>query len=240
MTKYTKHIYALIPARGGSESIPKKNLQILGQRTLLARAINQALACPRIHKVFVSTDCPEIREAALAGGALAPFLRPAAISQAQSPDLDAFLHWLEFLHGTEGELPRILVHLRATSPFRSLQNIEDAIRILEENPGASAVRSVSPPRQSPYKMWTEGPDGYLQPLVTLPIVEAYNLPRQSLPPTFWQSATVDAVRASVVWEEKSMTGRAIRPLLVSAKESLDIDGIEDLEYARFLESRNHK
>lgn len=235
----SKGVYALIPARGGSKAVKKKNLQKIAGKSLLQITIEQALACKEIDRVYVSTDCPEIKAAALQFGALVPFLRPAEFSGDLSPDIEAFLHWLDYLDSQKEALPETVVHLRVTSPFRTMSNITDALHILRSHPEADSVRSVTVPSENPFKMWRVGENGYLSPLVDSQISEPYNLPRQALPPVWWHSGTIDVIRTRVLREQKSMTGRCILPLVVSAREALDINKPADLRYAEFLlESRN--
>lgn len=223
-------IYALIPARGGSKSIPDKNIVPVNGKPLLAYSVEIGRAAPSVARVFVSTDSPRIREIALGLGAEAPFLRPASLGEDLSPDLGVFQHWLAFLREAGEPLPEFVLHLRATSPLRSVGMIEAAVALLRNDPAADSVRSVCAPSQNPFKMWREEA-GYLKPLLEGPVPEAYNMPRQILPEVWWQTATVDLVRTRVILAG-SMTGEKIKPLRIRAGDAIDIDEHLDLERAR--------
>ena len=111
-------VVALIPARGGSKGVPKKNIAPLGGHPLIAYSIAAAARCPDIARVIVSTDAPDIAECARAYGAETPFLRPAPLAQDGSTDLDVVVHALEWLAAHEGLRPELLVLLRPTTPLR--------------------------------------------------------------------------------------------------------------------------
>ena len=161
----TQNILALIPARGGSKGIPRKNTMMLGGKPLIAHSILQAKASQRINRVIVSTDDAEISEVANEWGAEVPFIRPAQYAQDLSPDIDVFRHALNWLKEYEGYEPDMVVHLRPTGPVRLVDLIDQAVDLLADHPEADAVRSVSPALQTPYKMWAMTTEGYLQPLL---------------------------------------------------------------------------
>ncbi len=214
-------VLALIPARGGSKGIPRKNLQVVGGRPLVARSVEHALGCRRVTRVVVSTDDPEIATVARGAGAEVPFLRPAEFAADVTLDLPVFLHALRWLAEREAYHPDLVVHLRPTSPIRESARIDEAIALLEMHPEADSLKSVSLASQTPYKMWTiEG--GELRPL--LPGTgdpEPYNLPRQRLPRVFWQNGYVDVLRPRVLLEEGLMHGHRI--LAFEVDEHIDVD-----------------
>ena len=224
---------ALIPARGGSKSIPMKNIAPLAGRPLIAYSIEVALRCRRVSRVIVSTDSEEIRQTSLSCGAEAPFLRPADLGQDDTPDLPVFVHALEWLADNEGYRPEIVVHVRPTTPLRKPENVDEAIEALLEDPGADSVRAVSPPLQNPFKMWRMG-DPYLEPLIDIGIPEPYNQPRQKLPPAYWQTGYIDVMRAATILQKGSMTGERILPYLMEEQFVVDIDQPFSLKLAEFL------
>ena len=195
-------VLALIPARGGSKGIARKNVREIGGKPLLAWSIEHALGSALIERTIVSTEDEEIAGIARAHGAEV-LERPAELAADDSTDLDVFRHAL----GALGEVPEVVVHLRPTSPLRSVETVDAAIRRLLDDPDADSLRSVSWPKQSPFKMWRES-GGYLEPLLN-DLPEAYNLPRQSLPEVWWQNGYVDVVRSRTVLERSSMTGTRI-------------------------------
>ena len=235
-------ILALIPARGGSKSIPHKNIRLFAGHPLIAYSIAAGLASELVSRVVVSTDDEEIAAIARQYGAETPFMRPAELSQDHTADLPVFQHALEWLAENEGRSPEIVVQLRPTSPFRRLSHIDQAIYRLIERPEADSVRTVCVPFQNPFKMWRIGPDGFIQPLLGPPLLgaeypEPYNMPRQLLPEVFWQTGYVDVAWTDTILNKASMTGERILPLVIDPNEWIDIDSPDDWRRAeRLLES----
>ena len=208
------HILALIPARGGSKGIPRKNLLEIDGKPLIAYAIEQALASRHVTRTMVSTDDVEIADVARRYGAEVPFLRPAEYAQDLSPDLDVFRHALGWLRDVEGYACDLVVHLRPSAPARRVELIDQAIDAMLAHPEADSLRSVSAPAQTAYKMWRIV-GGYLQPLVAVDgMPEPYSAPRQALPMVYWQNGYVDIVRPRVVLDRGMMAGRRILPFLI--------------------------
>lgn len=218
---------AIIPARGGSKSIPRKNIKTFAGYPLIAFSIAAGLAAEGISRVIVSTDDEEIAEIARIYGAEVPFLRPESISRDETPDLPVFQHALEWLHSNEEYQPEVIVQLRPTSPLRRREHIDQAVKRLLERPEADSIRTVCIPFQNPYKMWRIVEDGFMQPLISTNIPEPYNLPRQSLPEMYWQTGYVDATWEKTIREKNSMTGDSILPLVIGAEEWIDIDSPDD-------------
>lgn len=230
-------VLSLIPARGGSKSIPRKNIRPFAGHPLIAYSIAAGLASGRISRVIVSTDDEEIAATARQYGAETPFLRPKELAKDDTPDLPVFQHALNWLREHEGYQPEIVVQLRPTSPFRSVRHIDTAVQRLLEQPKADSVRTVCTPFQNPFKMWRVGEDGYMRPLMQINHPEPYNLPRQSLPEVYWQTGYVDAAWADTILSKNSMTGERILPLVIDASEWVDIDSPDDWRRAeRLLES----
>jgi len=214
---------ALIPARGGSKSIPLKNIKLFCGKPLIVYSIEAALECSLIDRTIVSTDSADIAEIARGAGAEVPFLRPEELAQDDTPDFPVFIHCIEWLKEHEGYEPDILVHLRPTSPLRTVSMIENAIQLLRDDPDADAVRAVCEPSQNPFKMWEIREDGFMSPLVKTDIPEQYNQPRQRLPVVYWQNGYIDVTRRKTLLESKSMTGDRIKPLVVDNANIIDID-----------------
>lgn len=231
-------VLALIPARGGSKSIPHKNIRSFAGFPLIAYSIAAAQAAEMISRVIVTTDDLEIAEIAQNFGAEVPFLRPSEHSQDNTPDLPVFRHALEWLRQNQAYTPAIVVQLRPTSPLRRVWHIDQAVAYLIERPDADAVRSVCIPFQNPYKMWQIGPDGIMLPLIRLEnLPEPYNMPRQALPEVYWQTGYVDAAWTETILQKNSMTGERILPLVINPEEWIDIDSQDDWRRAeRLLEN----
>jgi len=228
---------ALIPARGGSKSIPRKNIRLFAGHPLIAYSIAAGVAAQTISRVIVSTDDEEIAAIARQYGAETPFLRPAEYALDQTPDLPVFQHALTWLAENENYHPQIVVQLRPTSPLRRVAHIDGAVTRLLEHPEADSIRAVCIPFQNPFKMWRIEADGFMRPLLQTEFREPYNMPRQELPAVYWQTGYVDAAWADTILLKNSMTGDAILPFVLNPEEWIDIDSPDDWRRAeRLLES----
>jgi len=218
-------ILALIPARGGSKGIPRKNIKPFAGYPLVAWSIAAGLQANSVSRVIVSTDDEEIAAVARQFGAEVPFLRPSELAQDRTPDLPAFEHALKWLEDIESYKPDIVVQLRPTSPLRPGNMIDSAVKILVENPDADSVRGVVPSGQNPFKMWRfQGYDKPMRPLLEVEgIAEPYNAPRQILPSTYWQTGHIDAIRTKTITHKKSLTGDVVYPLVIDPRYTVDID-----------------
>ncbi len=214
-------VLALIPARSGSKSIPHKNIRIVGGLPLLAHSIHHALVAHGVDRVIVSTDSADYASIALEHGAEVPFVRPANISGDLATDLDVFTHALNWLGEHDGWTPDICVHLRPTHPVRDPRDIDEMLHIIRQDPDLDSVRSVAPAPETPFKMWFRGQDGLLRPIMVDGPHEAWNLPRQALPPVFLQNASIDVVRTAVITEQQSMTGQRIHGYVMEANWDID-------------------
>jgi CMP-N-acetylneuraminic acid synthetase len=219
----TNGVLAIIPARQGSKSIPHKNIRSVGGKPLLAYSIEHALAAQRVDRVIVSTDSPYYADIARSYGAEVPFLRPEAIAQDHSTDLEVFQHALGWLGEHEGRIPGLCVHLRPTCPVRNPADIDEMIGILEGDARLDSVRSVAQSPETPYKMWFRGEDGRLAPVIPTDIREAHNQPRQQLPVTYLQNAAIDVTRSRTILEKHSMTGQAIYGYVMPAHFDIDYE-----------------
>lgn len=230
-TSGAAEVLALVPARGGSKGIPDKNLVEFRGRPLVVHSIEHALGSALVRRVVVSTDSDAIADVSRRAGAEVPFRRPVELAGDLSTDLDVFLHALTWLDEHEGYRPDLIVHLRPTSPVRPSRLIDTCVRLLADHPDADSVRTVIPAPVTPFKMWRIE-DGRLLPLLELPDrPEAYNLPRQLLPPVYWQNGYLDVVRWRTVMESRSMTGRHVLPLVMDPRDDIDIDSLRDLRRA---------
>jgi len=223
-------VLALIPARGGSQGIPGKNLVPLEGHPLLAWSIAAGQESQLVRRVVVSTDDEEIANMARRYGAEVPFLRPAELARNDTRDLPVFQHAIRWLETNEGYKPDVVVQLRPTSPLRPRGLIDHAIERLLLDEDADSVRSVTHPAQNPYKMWTIS-DGTLRPLLGSDLHEPYNAPRQILPPTYWQTGHVDAFRTRTIQQKSSLTGDRVVPVVVDPSCAVDIDSLMHLRIA---------
>lgn len=235
MVKRTE-VLTIIPARGGSKGIPRKNIRDFAGYPLIAYSIAAAHQAQTVTRTIVSTDDVEIAEVAKKYGAEVPFIRPGELAQDQTTDLPVFQHALSWLSEHENYQPEVVVHLRPTSPIRPKNCIDEAVRILLQHPEADAVRAVVRSDQNPYKMWRiDSVSGQMWPLLMVDgVPEPYNAPRQSLPETYWQAGHVDVMRPSTLLEKNSMTGSVILPLIIDNRFTADIDTPQEWQMAEWM------
>lgn len=226
-------ILALIPARGGSKGIPRKNIRNFAGVPLIAWSIAAAKQSQLVTRVIVSTDDEEIASVAREFGAETPFLRPSKFAEDNTTDLPVFEHALQWLAENEKYHPEIVVQLRPTSPIRPRGLVDDAIKVLLNHEDADSVRGVVLAGQNPHKMWRiSGEQGPMKNLLDVPgIAEPYNAPRQSLPPIYWQTGHIDVIRIETITTGGSMSGGVIYPILIDSRYTVDIDTLQD--WARY-------
>jgi CMP-N,N'-diacetyllegionaminic acid synthase len=232
------NVLVLVPARGGSKGIPRKNLQLLGGKPLVAHAVEVGRAATLVTRVMCSTDDEAIADAARAAGAEVPFLRPAELAQDSSEDWPVFVHALHWLERNEGWQPELIVNLRPTSPLRMPRHVDDAIRLLLET-GADSVKAVHLARQHPHKMWLRSDDGCIEPYLKTPmrLERGPDVPRAELDDVYWQNGMVDVTRRSVIFDQRVMIGRKVAGLVTEPSESIDIDTPLDLALAELVLAR---
>jgi N-acylneuraminate cytidylyltransferase len=228
-------VLAVVPARGGSKGVPRKNLQLLGGKPLVVHAIETGRAARGVSRVLCSTDDPEIVEVARAAGADVPFLRPADLARDTSEDWPVFMHVLDWLAREEGWTPDLVVNLRPTSPLRRPSHVEAAIRLLHET-GADSVKAVCLARQHPHKMWLRQTDGVIEPFLKTPfrLARGPDVPRAQLDDVYWQNGVVDVTRRQVILEQGVMIGKRVAGLVTEPADSIDIDTLLDLQLAELL------
>jgi N-acylneuraminate cytidylyltransferase len=227
-------ILAIIPARGGSKSIPGKNIQLFTGHPLLAYSIAAAQQAEQVTRVIVSTDDERIAALAREYGAQTPFMRPVEFAQDGTLDLPVFQHALQWLAEHENHHPEIVIQLRPTSPVRPPGLVDEAIATLLAHGDADSVRGVVPSGQNPHKMWRlDDAGGPMRPLLPVEgVAEPYNAPRQQLPATYWQTGHIDAIRAQSILDG-SMSGTRVYPLIIDPRYSVDIDTPADLQRAEW-------
>ena len=223
-----KEVLVIIPARGGSKGIPRKNIKKFGGHPLIAYSIAAGLQSELITRVIVSTDDEEIATAAKKYGAEVPFIRPAEFAQDETQDQSVFEHALKWLAENEEYYPELVVHLRPTTPLRSHEMVDGAIELLFNNPDADSVRGLIPSGRNPYKMWKFDEFESIQPIIDFDgIDESYNAPRQALPETFWHSGQIDIIRPETILNKSSMTGKKVLGYELDDRYAVDIDTPSD-------------
>ncbi len=224
-------VLAVIPARGGSKSIRRKNARSLGGHPLLAWSLAAAREARSVTRVLLTTDDPEMRALGQAYGAEAPFLRPAELAQDTTRDYPVMVHALDWLEQQEGYVPELVVQLRPTSPLRPPGLVDAGIAALRAVDHADSLRAVVPALENPFKMWRLE-RGLLHPLLTCEgVPEPYNAPRQELPEALWQTGHLEVIRTRTLRLLGSLTGASVLPLLVDRRYAVDIDTQADWRLA---------
>ena len=226
---------AIVPARGGSKGIPKKNMALLKGKPLLSYAIGVGLDCPEIDRVIVSTDDEKIAEAALKYGAEVPFIRPAELARDDTPDRPVFLHLIEWLRENEGYEFDYLVNLRCTTPLKKMEHLLKVIRFIQTE-DCDSVRTVDKIEGKHHPYWTLRKDdaGFGHPFIAdLEITEKYYR-RQLLPPAYSINALVDAMRVSTILKYNNLYGEKMKLLPTDPIYSIDIDTPKDLAVCEAL------
>lgn len=226
MLEEKKLTIAFIPARGGSKGIPKKNIKPLGGIPLISHTIREALKCAEIDRVIVSTDSDEIAAVAVESGAEVPFLRPAHLATDQSPGIDPVLHCLEQMKAVE-----VLVLLQPTSPFRTSEHIRESLALFQKT--QSSVVSVSEANKHPAWMYTVDQTMTMQRLMDIDFWR-----RQDLPKIYCPNGAIYIASREQLVNEKSFLISTTKAYSMSRMHSLDIDTLEDWEYAEYLIARN--
>ena len=235
MVKEKPEILAVIPARGGSKGIPRKNIKLFAGYPLIAYSIQAALNSKYVTRIIVSTDDGEIAAVAKEYGAEVPFLRPEEFAQDQTLDFPVFENLLTTLKESDGYYPDLVIQLRPTSPIRPINLVDDAIEEILKDPQVDSVRGVVPSGQNPYKMWKIDPNsGLMEVLLKVEgIEEPYNSSRQSLPDTYWQTGHIDVIRTNVILDQKSMSGGKIKPIHIHPDFTVDLDKPADWQKAEW-------
>ena len=232
-------VLAIIPARGGSKKIPKKNIKLLAGKPLITYTIEESKKSKYINRFILSTDDEEIAILGKKLGAEVPFLRPSELAEDHITDLPVFQHCLNWLRENENYIPDIIVHLRPTAPLRKNYHIDTGIELLLKSPGADSVRSVTAVGQHPLKMW-KIENNRLVPFVSEEISgikESYNMPRQKLPLAYIQNGSVDVIWTKTILEKNSMSGDIIAPFVMEEWESINIDTEMDFSLAELIMKR---
>ena len=218
------NIVAIIPARGGSKGIPRKNIKELCGKPLIAYITETALKVKELDRVIVSTEDKEIAEVAQKWGAEVPFLRPKELAGDETPTLPVLKHAVKYLAEEENYKPGIVVLLYATSPLLRAERVSEAIRMLKEG-GFDSVLSVVVDRGH---YWIETNKGYerLYPK----ILEN----RQYILPLLKENGAIYVCKRELLMVKNTVVGGKIGFLKMQKKENVDIDDPIDFEIAEFF------
>jgi CMP-N-acetylneuraminic acid synthetase len=215
---------ALIPARGGSKGIPRKNVRALAGKPLIVWTIEAALAARHVSRVVVSTDSEEIAALARAHGAEVPFMRPAELASDNAPGIAPVMHTLD-------ELPDAteIVLLQPTSPLRTARHIDAALDLVRER-GALSLVSVRAVDEHPAHMFRQSADGLLCPYAPEEIAPR----RQDLSPLWLLNGAIYYADAASLRASGSLVTGETLAFAMDSRASLDIDTELDWKLAETL------
>jgi CMP-N,N'-diacetyllegionaminic acid synthase len=220
-------ILSIIPARGGSKGIPKKNITNIAGKPLIAWTIEASLRSRFDVRTVVSSDDDEILNISKKLGA-ETVKRPRHLAKDSSPTVPVIAHVIEHLKKTKNYKPDIVLLLQPTSPLRDEHDIDEALELLLASGNASAIISVHELPHHPLKSFTSKKNGYLQGLVN----NKYPfMPRQNLPRAFNPNGALYAIKAASFIRNKKLLTRKTLPFFMPLNKSIDIDTIDDINEA---------
>jgi CMP-N-acetylneuraminic acid synthetase len=224
-------VLGVIPARGGSKGVPRKNIRALAGRPLLQYTAQSALAAERLTRVVLSTEDTEIAEVGRRCGLEVPFLRPAELARDDTPTLPVLQHVVGALESM-GERYDAVCLLQPTCPMRWSRDIDACIELLSQAEADSVVTLLPVPAEyNPHWVYFRGDDGFFR----LSTGEANPVPRrQALPPAFRREGSVYVTRRDVLMRQNSLYGSKLAGYVIPASRSVDIDTPEDWERAEEL------
>ena len=230
-----KSFIAIIPARGGSKRLPRKNLINLGGKPLIAWTIEAALNCPFIDEVMVSTDDAEIAEVSKKYGANVPFLRPDELASDVATSFDAVKHAIDFYRTELDKEFDFVIMLQPTSPLRTMLNISEAIKQCTDNQ-ASAIISVCEVDHSPLWMNTLPSNQSMSKFI---LEDVKNKRSQDLPQNYRLNGAIYICEVSTLLKERTFfISQDIYAYIMSKETSIDIDDLFDFNLASYLISIN--
>jgi CMP-N-acetylneuraminic acid synthetase len=220
----SKLVYAIIPARGGSQGVPYKNIRTLAGYPLIAWAIEACKASQYIKEVYTSSDSTQIINLARDYGSKI-IVRPPQFATSESTDYEWVKHALDWFKQEGVAVPDLIVHVRTTTPLRNPKVIDDAISQLLQNPKATSLRSAHKLPESPYKMFVK--DGeYYKPFMSGQ-GEFFNQPRQHFQQVYHPNGVVDIICTDHVLNHQNLHGDKI--LAFETEPVIEIDTEDHLK-----------
>lgn len=224
-----KTVLAIIPARGGSKGIPRKNIRNLAGKPLIAWTIEEANKSKHIDRLILSSEDEEIIAVANAWGCETPFVRPAELAQDDTPGIKPVIHAISIL---PDKYDYVLL-LQPTSPFRSVADIDGCIEYCIQM-DAKACVSVTEPEKSPYWMYLLDEKDRLHPLIeTFENVDR----RQDLPKVYALNGALYVANCAWLLNTGKFISAATIAYKMHKERSVDIDSDADFRFAEFLMNR---
>lgn len=232
MTSSARRVLGVVPARGGSKGIPRKNIAPVAGRPLILHTLDAAAAASLLTRTVVSTDDEEIASVCRAVGADVPFIRPAALAGDDALTLPVVRHALEFVEDQEGEQYDLVVLLQPTCPLRTAGDIDACVDLLVGRDAVSVVSIVDVGPSHPMRMKQIADDGRLVNYVN----QGYEdmRPRQQLPRVYIRNGAVYATRRTAIVDGGSLVGDPCFGYEMPEARSVNIDGPFDLLLAQHL------
>lgn len=234
------NILGLIPARGGSKAIPRKNITSLAGKPLLAFTCQAALGSQRLSRVVMNTNDEEIAEVGRKYGVETPFLRPERLAEDETPILPVILHTIDWLREEEGYTTDMVVLLQPTSPLRTSIHIDSAIQAILGSDADTLVSVQQVPHCfNPVSLMRLNEQGYLLPYQERELI----LRRQEKPRLYARNGPAILIMLRSVLESGRLYGDKVLPYEMSQLESIDVDDVNDLMLLEALlnyqESKKH-
>ena len=228
-------VLGVIPARGGSKTIPRKNIYPLLGKPLVAYTIEAALESRRLSRTIVSTEDEEIASICQAWGVEAPFTRPAELATDDALSLPVMQHAVREMERIDGVVYGIMVMLQPTTPLRLAADIDAGIDLLLESGADSVISVVDVGAYHPLRMKRVVGDNLLINYVDQGREDMR--PRQQLPPVYIRNGALYITRRDVMLNENSFTGRDCRAYVMPRERSVNIDTEFDLILVEYLLKR---
>jgi len=224
-----KEILAIIPARGGSKGVPRKNVRELNGKPLIGYTIEAAKKSNRISRVVVTTEDIEIATVSREYKAEVPYLRPDELSQDNSPTMECVLHMLNYLEKTEGYVSDYVLLLQCTSPLRNHSHIDEAIDKLL-NSDYDSIVSVCEAEVNPY--WANIFEG---DKLKYFIEEGRKITRrQELPNVYRMNGAIYLIKTEVLKKQKTFEPEEVMGYIMDSYSSVDIDTEMDFKIAEAI------
>jgi N-acylneuraminate cytidylyltransferase/CMP-N,N'-diacetyllegionaminic acid synthase len=227
-----KRILALIPARGGSKGLKRKNIRLLSGRPLVAWAIEQAKGSGYIDRIVVTTDDSRIAAVSRRYGADVPFMRPRKLATDSSRGMDVILHALDRVEGS-GDKYDVFIYLQPTSPLRSSKDCDKAIELFFSKK-AKAVISVCKCEHLPLQANTLPWDGNMKDFLDPSVV---NKNRQEFPEFYRMNGAIFMADCGYIRKGHNFFGNKTFAYVMPKERSVDINDDMDLEFAKFMLKR---
>ena len=225
-----KKVLAVIPARGNSKGIPRKNLYPLNGKPLIVYTIEEAIKSKLLTRSIVSTDSEEIAQIAEKYGGEVPFLRPQVLSNDTASSVDVVKHAVEEMEKKEGVRYDYITLLQPTTPLRISDDIDRAIQKLMLTKCDTVISMVDVGAFHPERMYRIKNDR----LVSIMGEGIAMRRRQELPPIYIRSGDIYACKRNIIFNRNTMLGNDCRPLVIPSNRAINIDTLEDLLFAEYL------